>query len=78
MSETPAERVISKLGGPSAVANIRGVHVTRVFDWRRKGRIPTSHQQPLLDWARAKGVDLGPADFFDLSSNTPEPSEAAA
>ncbi len=75
MTETPASRVIAKLGGPEAVASILGVHVTRVFAWRRErgksgvaGRIPTQHQQALLDHARAHDIDLRPDDFFD-----PEP-----
>lgn len=75
MTETPASRVIAKLGGPEAVAAILRVHVTRVFAWRRErgksgvaGRIPTQHQQVLLDHARAHDIDLKPDDFFDPES----------
>ncbi len=69
---TPAERVITKLGGEAAVAKMAGVDVSRVYRWTyakeqggTDGRIPTKHQQALLDHAREQGIDLTPADFFE-------------
>lgn len=69
---TPAERVIEKCGGEAAVAKMAGVDVSRVHRWRyprsrggTDGIIPSKHQQPLLEKARAQGIDLTPADFFD-------------
>lgn len=68
----PAEIVIRKMGGFDAVADICGVDRTRVFRWTypkvrggTDGRIPTQHQQTLLDFARSNGLDLTPDDFFD-------------
>ena len=68
---TPAQRVIEKCGGEAAVAKMAGVHISRVHRWTypkerggTDGRIPSKHQQPLLDSARAQGIDLSPEDFF--------------
>lgn len=76
---TPAERVINILGGADAVADICGVHRTRVFRWTYDrarggtgGLIPAQHQQTLLDFARANGLDLKPDDFFEPVSTHPE------
>ena len=71
--DTPASRIIEKFGGAQAVAGIVGVHVSRVRRWAypkarggSDGRIPSWHQHKLLDAARSLGIDLEPADFFDL------------
>lgn len=68
---TPAARIIDKLGGAKRVAEIVGVDVSRVHRWtyprERRGTggiVPSRHQQRLLDHARANGIDLTPADFF--------------
>lgn len=51
-----------------------GADVSRVYRWTypkekggTNGRIPTKHQQKLLDAARAEGIDLAPEDFFEVS-----------
>lgn len=61
----PAQTVIKKLGGPSAVAEIVGIHRTRVSSWQRSretggtgGRIPQNHIPTLLAHARNQGIDL--------------------
>lgn len=84
---TPAERVIEKCGGLAAVAKMAGVHITRVHRWAypkgreggTDGRIPTKHQQVLLDRARDQGIDLKPSDFFEPApaSQDANTSEAA-
>ncbi len=60
------------LGGPKAVGEIVGRHPNRVSAWQRpraqggtEGRVPADCQQPLLDYARARGIPLTPDDFFD-------------
>lgn len=70
-----AERIIKKCGGPTVVAGICGVHVTRVYRWtydRERGGtggiIPTRHQNRLLIGAMQQGIDLSPADFFTTGS----------
>lgn len=83
----PAQKIIDKCGGVTAVAEMVGVHVSRVHRWTyprerggTDGLIPTKQQQILLEAARAVGVDLQPADFFDApdDSSTPPPQTGAA
>ena len=70
-----AAHVIEKCGGHRAVADMAGVDVTRVYRWTYSrdrggtgGIIPTKHHQQLLRVARERGVDLEPADFFDIAA----------
>lgn len=67
----PAQSIIKKLGGPDKVADICGVHRTRVFAWKRKkvergtgGVIPMKHIPVLLAHAASSGVDLSASDFI--------------
>lgn len=67
----PAASIIKSLGGPNAVAEITGVHRTRVSNWKRAkaaggtgGIIPFRHVQRLLDAAKEKGVRLSVDDFL--------------
>lgn len=57
--------------GIAAVCEATGLSPTRVYrfmlppeDYGTGGLVPARHQQPILDYARKHGVDLGPADFF--------------
>lgn len=77
----PAQRVIEKCGGPQAVAEMVGVHVSNVHRWTypkarggSDGFIPSQQQQTLLTAARARGIELEPADFFEI----PDTEGAAA
>lgn len=73
MTSKIASRVIAKMGGAVAVADILGLDQSAVHRWTyprgpRRGRggiVPARHQQPLLEAAREKGIDLRPEDFFD-------------
>jgi len=67
----PAQRIIKKLGGPSAVAALLNLHRTRVSSWQRSrasggtgGEIPQRHIRPLLEHAKERGIALRLADFF--------------
>lgn len=67
-----AEHIIEKCGGAAIVATWLGIEVSAVHRWKYPkdrggtgGRIPTVHQQELLDRARAEGIDLTPSDFFE-------------
>lgn len=71
MSQNPASRVIKKCGGHRVVAEWLSVDVSQVFRWTypkerggTDGRIPSRHQEALLEAARAKEIRLRPADFF--------------
>mgnify|MGYP001337606035 CR=1 FL=1 len=68
---SPAETIISKLGGVEAVAAICAVDVSRVYRWTyaksaggTDGLIPTRHQQAILDHSRENKLGVKPADFF--------------
>lgn len=74
-----ASLVIAKCGGPKAVAEMVGVDVSRVHRWTYPtsrggsgGLIPARHQNKLLIEARARGIDLRPEDFFDISITAQE------
>lgn len=67
----PASIIVSRLGGPSVVARVAGVHRTRVSNWMRPkekggtgGRIPQDHHRALLEYARELGVELAAEDFI--------------
>lgn len=67
-----AQRIIEKLGGALAVAEIVGIDVSNVHRWtypRNRGggdgTIPSRHLKTLLAAARERNVLLTPADFFD-------------
>lgn len=67
----PASRIISALGGPSAVAEAIGLHRTRVSMWQAprerggtNGMVPYRHIHKLIEVARERGVSLAPVDFI--------------
>lgn len=69
--KNPADVVIERFGGHAVVAEICGVHVSRVYRWTYEtaqggtgGHIPAKHQVALMKAAQERGVDLKPADFF--------------
>lgn len=69
---TPAQRIIEKCGGAEAVAKMAAITPARVKRWTfpeerggTGGRVPSKHQQALLDAARENGIDLSPSDFFE-------------
>ena len=71
---TAADIVIAKCGGHAVVAEICGVHITRVYRWtypRERGGsgglVPTRHQMQLLEGARKRGIDLRPEHFFGVA-----------
>ena len=75
---TAASRIIEKCGGVVMVAELVGVDVSRVYRWTYPrdrggtgGVIPAKHQQRLMARAREHGIDLMPADFFDLPPLAP-------
>lgn len=81
----PARSIVTKLGGPSAVAEAIGIHRTRVSNWQRSraqggtgGIIPQRHHLALMDLAEAKGVALSADDFLPLRDPPPAPQEASA
>jgi hypothetical protein len=69
-----ASNIIAKCGGHRIVAEWTGVDISRVHRWTYPserggtgGVIPAKHQPTILDKARAAGVKLSPADFFEAA-----------
>ena len=52
------ENVIWQLNGKTKVAKHLGLHPTTVRLWVRNDRIPAKWQQPVLDLARANGINI--------------------
>src|ERR1044071_3851301 len=62
---SPAERVIRRFGGQSALAGLLGKRQSTVEHWASTGRIPAQWHQPLMSLARGRGVILEAKDFVD-------------
>lgn len=67
----PASSIVRKLGGATAVANIVGVHRTRVHAWTKPvekggtgGLIPMKHVRKLREHAEREGMGLTANDFL--------------
>lgn len=70
----PAASIIDRLGGPTRVAEIVGVHRTRVSNWKRPravggtdGRIPQSYHVTLLTFAQQNQIPLQASDFLPVA-----------
>ena len=74
MPATPAQRVIRRFGGQTALAQLLGKRQSTVEHWARTGRIPAQWHQPLLALARQRGVILEARDFVPASEHRIEPA----
>lgn len=66
-----AEKIIKKCGGAQALAEALGIAPSTVHKWsypkEREGQgglVPAKYQQPVLDFAKGRGIEISPADFF--------------
>lgn len=80
----PASTIIDRLGGVTKVAQVVGVHRTRVSNWKRArqsggtdGRIPQGYHVLLLQYARDHGVPLSADDFLPAASSPSALPESA-
>ena len=80
----PADTIIRKFGGISAVARITCVTVHSVMRWRKSrerggtgGLIPSRHNQVLMEHAVANDLPITAADFMSVPA-TSESEGAAA
>jgi myo-inositol-1-phosphate synthase len=71
----PAERVIARFGGQSALAALLGRRQSTVQHWASSGRIPAQWQQPLISLARQRGIILEAKDFVNTQAHTIAPAE---
>jgi hypothetical protein len=67
----PAQRVIQKFGGQSALAALIGKGQTTVQHWGKTGRVPAKWQGELLQLAATRGIELTASDFIETPSHVP-------
>src|SRR5262245_6319390 len=65
----PAERVIRRFGGQSALAALLGKRQSTIEHWASTGRIPAQWHGPLMSVARGRGIILEAKDFVELKPN---------
>ncbi|GAA5112585.1 hypothetical protein [Bartonella jaculi] len=58
----PSKLIIKYLGGLRTVAGIVERDVSSISRWR--DFVPAKHQKKILTYARERGIDLRPDDFF--------------
>ena len=61
----PAQRIIRRFSGQSALAALLGKRQSTIEHWAATGRIPAQWHQPLMSLARERGVILQASDFVD-------------
>lgn len=68
-----AQNIISKLGGYQIAAEILKTDISTVYRWTYPkerggtgGTIPAKQQPKILKAALEKGIEVSPADFFDM------------
>ena len=69
----PAERIIRRFGGQSALAALLGRRQSTVQHWAKTGRIPAQWHGVLISLARQRGVILEPKDFVQPQPRPIEP-----
>jgi myo-inositol-1-phosphate synthase len=71
---SPAERVIGRFGGQSALAHLLGRRQSTVEHWASTGRIPAQWHQPLMSLARQRGITLEARDFVEAQAHVIQPA----
>ena len=74
VSGNPAERIIARFGGQSALAHLLGKRQSTVEHWASTGRIPAQWHGSLLSLARERGIVLEARDFMETSQHQIEPA----
>lgn len=73
--KTPSQRIIDAFGGIRAAARRFERPPSTVQHWYETA-IPARHQQMFLTGAKEDGLNLTPADFFELPNvDDPEPGD---
>ena len=71
----PAERIIRRFDGQSALAQLLGRRQSTVEHWASTGRIPAQWHRPLMVLARERGIVLEARDFLDATAHDIEPAD---
>jgi len=67
----PAQKIILKFGGQSALASLIGKGQTTVQHWGKTGMIPAKWQPILLKLAAQKGIELSASEFMSSPDYQP-------
>ncbi len=71
--------IIAKFGGIHSTARALGhKNPTTVQGWKERGVIPARQQAAVLAAAAELGIEMGPADFFDIAPAAVTASTEAA
>lgn len=71
----PAEQIINRFGGQSALAGFLGRRQSTVEYWASTGIIPSQWHKPLLKLAREKGINLEAKDFVKTEKPVIAPAQ---
>jgi len=72
--QSPAERVIRRFGGQSALAGLLGRRQSTIEHWASTGRVPAQWHGPLMSLARQMGIVLEARDFVEKDSHEIAPA----
>ena len=72
---SPAQRIIRRFGGQSALASLLGRRQSTVEHWASTGRIPAQWHQVLITLARQRGVILEARDFVAVQPESIAPAD---
>jgi hypothetical protein len=68
IAKSPAENIIEKFGGISALAGALGhKNPSTVQGWKERGLIPAKRQKQVIDAARDRGIGVTANDFIEGS-----------
>lgn len=67
MSDNPAQQIIRRFGGQSALAQMLGKRQSTIEHWAKTGRVPAQWHQTLLTLARERGLMLEAKDFMAIA-----------
>ena len=73
-SPNPADAIIRRFGGQSALAALLGRRQSTIEHWASTGRIPAQWHGPLMALARQRGVILEAKDFTAPQPQQIEPA----
>ena len=71
--QSPAQLVIERFGGQSALGILLGKRQSTIQHWAKTGRIPSQWHTRLMELAREKGINLQSSDLMASQSTSIQP-----
>lgn len=72
------DNIIRSFGGTRPMAAAVGHPVSTVDSWRARGSIPDRHKPRVMEAGRARGLNLGPADFYPVAVPSDHPAPVSS